>query len=450
MNISLLLSIFVPLLVVTFCLYYYMKQKIEGHDFRIVNHFRPILNVLLFLLLESFVFVLMLIWFTILGPTGEDGFVFSGGLFFMAIMISILVFFPFVGWGRENVAKKGENYAIYLRSFRSDKLPRQYFKHFFSRKAFQIEDIYSVFSGIKCIYPLYAIGNPNETISFFKRAKTVYKTDEDWQDAVNNLKRNAKIILINIDGTDGLVWEINNLDVFLYKALFIVESNDLFEQFCARLKKGDIKDTRFKDFPSAYGCPEIYWWDNKKNTWEGGYISIKTYLNLHPWQEEDVDAVVDSLIQNSTMQYRVNQLPTFLKGNKKIKRRFPIWMNVLFALFPYYFGFYSMTKTTLSDRTNENKEIFYMYFIWFFIFYHSFLFTLPYTIHNGAFSHAIKMLAFSLPINVFSAINGPKSYWLKHSYLKREYFNRKVLKNSLIGIIIILIAMGLGYYSKYG
>lgn len=90
--------------------------------------------------------------------------------------------------------------------------------------------------------------------------------------------------------------------------------------------------------------------------------------------------------------------------------------------------------------------------------YYMSLFLLAYTISpdRGGFSMNNQNLKFSalifictLPIYILSLINGPKSLWLSNSFLSQKEFLNKIKRNFIIGLIIAILTIGIGFISKY-
>jgi hypothetical protein len=70
--------------------------------------------------------------------------------------------------------------------------------------------------------PIVAIGDPRHKSQFFGAARDFYDNDE-WQQAALDYMRNARAIIIALDNTEGVVWEIETLarENFLEKTLFL-------------------------------------------------------------------------------------------------------------------------------------------------------------------------------------------------------------------------------------
>jgi hypothetical protein len=71
--------------------------------------------------------------------------------------------------------------------------------------------------------PIIAIGNPNERIKLFGAFREFHE-DSVWQDAVENYAREAKAIIVAVDETPGLSWELELIgrNNYLSKTLLVV------------------------------------------------------------------------------------------------------------------------------------------------------------------------------------------------------------------------------------
>lgn len=420
---------------ITFSLYLYVKSKVKGHDFQAANTFRPILHALLFISIELFIPIISFIVIKIIYAITNSESVLSGVGLTIALMVMVPFYFPFLSW-REK-PQSSSSYALYLRSFRSD-------------KGMQKKPIRSIMSLIRCFYPTYAIGNPNETVSLFKRAISIYKTDNDWKNAVSEYKDNAKIIILNLDGTDGLLWEVKSIIGHLSKVLFIAEEKESYEQFVIKARQNEIGI--IDSFPSLSDFPSIIW--NQNGTWlsinDINYIA--EYFYAHPWQEESVDTVLDSIVLNSqTGEYSVNRYRSFFRGAKDVRFHVKFQDRLLFLLFPYNQQFY-----TIWNMSNVVSMSVTLYLAYCAVFYYLTWFILPYcffdldgiSLSNSRFIFLIYFFLPSIPIFLFSVVNGPKSFWLSHSYMNPHSLRIRFLKNAIIGCITISLLFGLGWNSK--
>ena len=413
----------------------YVKSKVKGHDFQAANTFRPILHALLFISIELFIPIISFIVIKIIYAITNSESVLSGVGITIALMVMVPFYFPFLSW-REK-PQSSSSYALYLRSFRSD-------------KGMQKKPIRSIMSLIRCFYPTYAIGNPNETVSLFKRAISIYKTDNDWKNAVSEYKDNAKIIILNLDGTDGLLWEVKSIIGHLSKVLFIAEEKESYEQFVIKARQNEIGI--IDSFPSLSDFPSIIW--NQNGTWlsinDIDYIA--EYFYAHPWQEESVDTVLDSIVLNSqTGEYSVNRYRSFFRGAKDVRFHVKFQDRLLFLLFPYNQQFY-----TIWNMSNVVSMSVTLYLAYCAVFYYLTWFILPYcffdldgiSLSNSRFIFLIYFFLPSIPIFLFSVVNGPKSFWLSHSYMNPHSLRIRFLKNAIIGCITISLLFGLGWNSK--
>jgi hypothetical protein len=60
----------------------------------------------------------------------------------------------------------------------------------------------------------------------------------------------------------------------------------------------------------------------------------------------------------------------------------------------------------------------------------------------------VYVFLLSSPIFILSAVNGPKSFWLSHSYMEERTIRRRFVRNAIIGCMTITFLLGLGWYAK--
>lgn len=433
----------VPILfIVTISLYIYLKRKIKGHDFRLVNRIRPYVQFLLLMSIELAIPCVLYIAYCILSNFVNEATLF-GIIPSIAIAFMILAFICIPIKVNHNTPSSNNSFAIYLRSFRSDSINTG-------------PNVKSISSLINNLYPIYEIGNPHEVLTIFRKHITIYKTDEDWQESVTELKNNAKIIILRLDGTEGLSWEINSIKKHLNKVLFIAYDETSYNEFMLMLNRNKIEE--YTPFPVINNFPSIIWKHN--NYW---YSCDATkpmyYISQHPWQDKSVNHITNSMVLWSNhftgdKTYLINRFPTFLKGNRDIDMKFPLWSRILFSIFPFNQQFHSIvffSNSIISILVN-------LYLYGSALAYYMSLFLLAYTISpdRGGFSMNNQNLKFSalifictLPIYILSLINGPKSLWLSNSFLSQKEFLNKIKRNFIIGLIIAILTIGIGFISKY-
>lgn len=433
----------VPILfIVTISFYIYLKRKIKGHDFRLVNRIRPYVQFLLLISIELAIPCVLYIVYCILNNFVDEASL-IGIIPSIAITFMILAFICIPIKVNHNTPSPNNSFAIYLRSFRSDSINT-------------IPNVKSISSLINNLYPIYEIGNPHEVLTIFSRHITIYKTDEDWQDSVTELKNNAKIILLRLDGTEGLSWEINSIKKHLNKVLFIAYDETSYNEFMSMLHRNTIEE--YTSFPVINNFPSIIWkHDNYWYSCEARHVMY--YISQHPWQDESVECITKSMVLWSNhftgdKTYLTNRFPTFFKGNRDIEMKFPLWSHILFSILPFnqqFHGIAYLSNSIISVIVN-------IYLYGSALAYYMSLFLLAYTISpdRGGFSINNQNLKFlilfficSLPIYILSFINGPKSLWLSNSFLSQKDFFNKIKKNFIIGGIIAILTIGIGYASKY-
>ena len=433
----------VPILfIVTISLYFYLERKIKGHDFRLVNRIRPYIQFLLLVSIEIAIPCVAYIVYCILVNFIDEvtliGIVSSIAI---TLMINALICIPIKV--NHNTPSLNNFFAIYLRSFRSDSINT-------------IPNVKSISSLINNLYPIYEIGNPHEVLTIFRKHITIYKTDEDWQESVTELKNNAKIIILRLDGTEGLSWEINSIKKHLNKVLFIAYDETSYNEFMSMLHRNAFEE--YTSFPVINNFPSIIW--KHDNYWYSCDASeVMCYISQHPWQDKSVDHITNSMALWSNhftgdKTFLINRFPTFLKGNRDIDMKFPLWSHILFSIFPFNQQFHRIAF--LSNNIISTVVNIYLYGSA--LAYYMSLFLLAYTISpdRGGFSMNNQNLKFSalifictLPIYILSLINGPKSLWLSNSFLSQKEFLNKIKRNFIIGLIIAILTIGIGFISKY-
>lgn len=109
-----------------------------------------------------------------------------------------------------------ENFCLYLRSFNTDKYKQE-----------------KVICRIaRHLYPVYAIGDPNSILQP-NGAERFYITDDYWKDAVEDMMKRSKVIILRIGQTDGTLWELHKLIELGYinKTIFVVYTGEDYEWF---------------------------------------------------------------------------------------------------------------------------------------------------------------------------------------------------------------------------
>lgn len=428
------MHIIIILFSITVYLYLYVKRKIKGHDFHAANRFRPIFNILLFVSIELFIPILSYFILKILYVISNSESVISGLGITIAMMIMVPFYYPFLSW--RDKPQNGISYALYLRSFRGEKGTQ----HSFTR---------SILSMTRCLYPIYSIGDPNETISLFNRTIKIYKTDNDWKNAVSEYKEKAKIIILKLDGTDGLLWEVKSIMGHLSKILFVVEDKNSYDQFI--LKAHQYKIDFIDTFPIITDFPSIIW--KQKDTWFDikDIYYVSEYFNAHPWQKESVMTILDNVVQDQHGVCSISRFKSFFLGCKNVN--FPVRFidRILFFLFPFNQEYYAICN--FSNNVFISMLI-NMYLACCAILYYFAWLILPYCFYNpdglslSSFQFPTYVFILSLPIFILSAVNGPKSFWLSHSYMKLKTIRSRFVRNAIMGCIIIAFLFGIGWRSK--
>ncbi|NOU10719.1 MAG: hypothetical protein HOO98_11970 [Nitrospira sp.] len=116
---------------------------------------------------------------------------------------------------------------LFLRSFKDDHLSLEFAKPPFLVRALDPssspESIeFLALKNLDYIGPLICIGNPKDQAPSPGAARK-YLKDLEWQDSVLKLMMGSAYIIVGVDSTEGLLWEIESIKAHghLYKTLFI-------------------------------------------------------------------------------------------------------------------------------------------------------------------------------------------------------------------------------------
>lgn len=146
----------------------------------------------------------------------------------MTFGFSKTFFEPYYGVG---VISELDGEVLYLRSFEADRKSvlknRNAFTTDFLLIPEKIEKTICKELRMK-VGPVFAIGDPNTASPTTQEASSIYADDHDWQGAVAELARKAKVILLRVGDTDGCRWEVTHClgMEYLHKMMFLVDSED--------------------------------------------------------------------------------------------------------------------------------------------------------------------------------------------------------------------------------
>jgi len=270
------------------------------------------------------------------------------------------------------------------------------------------------------------------------------------------LKHKAKIIILKLDGTEGLSWEINSIKDYLYKVLFVASDMKSYGEFVSVIKEKELSE--FANFPKPESFPAIIWTDN--TNWYYGYSDcFAEYISEHPWQKESMDYIIKSLaiftsFAGVSEKYLLKRLPTFIHGNKYITFNLSRRFRLMYSLFPFsqqYFSLAYLNNSIFSTLVN-------LYIYGSAMVYYLLLYLVAYNISesHGGFSFdntglKISVVSFIglLPIYVLSFINGPKTFRLGNSFLSYRNCIKKIKKNFFKGMVLSLTVLMLGFYTKH-
>ena len=166
------------------------------------------------------------------------------------------------------------NFCLYLRSFNTDKYKQE---KVICRTA-------------RNLFPVYAIGDPNCVLQP-NGAERFYITDEHWKDAVKDMMRRSKLIILRIGQTDGTLWELQKLIDLEYvnKTIFIVYTKEDYEWFKETapisLKPLLLNLGNFEKSPYAFFFADGLFY-SKQITGKTDFVA---FLNLYLYHNSQLD-----------------------------------------------------------------------------------------------------------------------------------------------------------------
>lgn len=174
-----------------------------------------------------------------------------------------------------NDIKHLDNFCLYLRSFNTDKYAQE---KVICRTA-------------RNIFPVYAIGDPNRILQP-NGAERFYITDEHWKEAVENMMKQSKLIILRIGQTDGTLWELHKLIEwgYLNKTIFVVYTKDDYEWFKtttpASLKYLFLNLDNLETTPYAFFFADGLFY-SKQITGKSAFVDfLNLYLSNNPVLDE--------------------------------------------------------------------------------------------------------------------------------------------------------------------
>ncbi len=134
-------------------------------------------------------------------------------------------------------------YCLYLRSFNSDRMTGKEISSFLKPGQTEESLLVDIFNEIA---PVYAIGCPNEKY-LPKGADRLYVSDEEWKEKVQELARDAEVILLRLGETDGFWWEVEHCfqNIDLQRLVFIIPAThnvDIISMLYAKLMARGLID----------------------------------------------------------------------------------------------------------------------------------------------------------------------------------------------------------------
>lgn len=177
-----------------------------------------------------------------------------------------------------------KEYVLYLRSFDTDIydgavqkiLPKKIDDSIVSESFSECELI----EPIKTILNLSvcAVGMSKELQQPKDSADRVYTSDENWQEDVLNLIKEAKIVYVTVSSRESCLWEIRQLGEYVDKTVFIIDDTEEYQKARALVGNDEILPDISNEL-SLYPHAFLYWHDGKY-TVRGIDYSVKGYRKL--------------------------------------------------------------------------------------------------------------------------------------------------------------------------
>jgi len=422
--------IFIVSTILSIALYLIFNKHLKTKDFHITVKLRPLYILTLFITIESFLLFFCFVILPIFSRQLKGHILVSILLYSAIIFIGFLIFF-INNFKAKNPLKETHDFIVYLRSFQSDTD-----KHGMLEK--------NLVNLLSNIYPVYAIGKPDELLPKIFRAKRVYKTDDDWKSTVIKFIEKSKYIILQLDGTEGVSWEFNKCQQYKEKVLFIAGTSERFYSFFEKNKLFDYSPESF-EVPKQF--PVVFFMENNSLYFSSVNNINQCYELLTPFvanqSQNQILTEKWNLIFNTTRyfgspQYRLFY-DTYLFKQFKVPIKIPIWCNILFFFFPYNF-FYGLFSGMIVNA-------------WMFA---GFTIGMTQVLTIGYINKSdlnTKMQLYSalilLPFAIIGSIYGPKIYWKKFHYLGERNFIKRIKQKSIIYSTILLLLITFSVHGRY-
>lgn len=218
---------------------------------------------------------------------------------------------------------------LFLRPFEIDQLYVSN-RHFLSKRKFSIKSYEELLKkAVKNLGPFVAIGKPGDKLAPLGAARA-YVDDDNWQETVIKLFKKAKLVLIFIDESEGVLWELENAIKYLPPDKVIL---------CLPLnRRGDKLDKeKYKDFlknhhsifastlPESIGEAQfIYFGKN----WTPHLLSPKSSQIITDIQGDDSEKILTLALNGINKQFALSNTPLFIRHPS-------VWVLVLLILFMF-------------------------------------------------------------------------------------------------------------------
>jgi len=195
-----------------------------------------------------------------------------------------------------------DNFCLYLRSFNTDKYKQEK----------------TICRTARNLFPVYAIGDPNSILQP-NGAERFYITDDYWKDAVEDMMKRSKVIILRIGQTDGTLWELHKLIELGYinKTLFVVYTREDYEWFKAAIPS-TLENLLFnldhlEKSPYAFFIVDGLFY-SKQITGKSSFVNLlNLYLCHHPLLDECYTRELDMRSHSLKYAFEKDKIPPIIR-----------------------------------------------------------------------------------------------------------------------------------------
>lgn len=410
-----------------------LKWHLEFGEYDIAIPYRAILSVLSPLQIAiSSTFIIPILY--LLGPFDNE--IFAG----CCLLICLLVFLVFVIIAIVKAVreiKKGfwltyktSDYILFLRRFEKDG------KNTYVKK--QVDKLLSL-TKMKVL----SIGNPMSAKSSIEISGEQYYVREDsWKQCVRKLENEAQIIFISLDCSEGLLWEISNVDEEQYhKVVISIPDKETYFDYLKSGKAGNYIPKDIVEFPAIVYFDDGRWICDSDSS--DDLSSLDRYVEKHPYGAKPphlpflsiYDKFPDSVYYREGsgrggLFFTIDELP--LKA--------PIIERILFFIFPflYIYDYFDLVGDCDSAIKGWLRFVFFSF--------HYVLFFFPFIVWYAPAFINIGLASLLVFSGTFSAKNGVHFFNYKYSHLRKNYLIKKIITRSSLYIIFCLIIILISHY----